>query len=93
MRQRHWDQISELTKHEMNVNDPEFRLADMLAAKLVSHQVCVHVFVRACARVLAVCLPCSALYLRIAHVPGPVRLSMNPRACTLLLLGGHRGDL
>ncbi len=39
MRQRHWDQITEITGHEMNVNDPEFRLADMLAAKLVTHQV------------------------------------------------------
>ena len=39
MRQRHWDQITELTGHTMNVNDPEFRLAEMLAANLVAHQV------------------------------------------------------
>ncbi len=39
MRPRHWEQISQIAGKELNVHDPEFRLADMLSAGLVTHQV------------------------------------------------------
>jgi len=39
LRDRHWEEIATLTGHQMNVHDPEFRLADMLSANLVAHQV------------------------------------------------------
>jgi dynein heavy chain len=38
IKDRHWEQIAGVTGHVLNVHDAEFRLANMLEAKLVDHQ-------------------------------------------------------